>query len=117
MFRASKFAFVDTLVAIVSDVKIFLAFLFLTLLVSFHPLLPCVCGVVSLNGLTCFSNHSTGVHQTLSITQSYTTFIPLLELNRTWLNNSSDVGPVSQGSLCVLACRALPPPSMSSTRR
>ncbi len=33
MFRASKFAFVDTLVAIVSDVKIFLFFLFLTLLV------------------------------------------------------------------------------------
>ncbi len=33
MFRASKFAFVDTLVAIISDVKIFLAFLFLTLVV------------------------------------------------------------------------------------
>ena len=33
MFRASKFAFVDTLVAIMSDVKIFLFFLFLTLLV------------------------------------------------------------------------------------
>lgn len=40
VFRASKFAFVDTLVAIVSDVKIFLAFLFLTLLVSAHPRQP-----------------------------------------------------------------------------
>ena len=65
MFRASKFAFVDTLVAIVSDVKIFLAFLFLTLLVSSHPLLPCVWRLVSLIGLTCFSNHSTCVLQTL----------------------------------------------------
>ena len=34
VFRASKFAFVDTLVAIMSDVKIFLFFLFLTLLVT-----------------------------------------------------------------------------------
>ncbi|KAK9839401.1 hypothetical protein WJX81_000001 [Elliptochloris bilobata] len=41
VFRASKFAFVDTLVAIMADVKIFLVFLFLTLLgfaASFHVL-------------------------------------------------------------------------------
>lgn len=37
VFRASKFAFVDTLVAIMSDVKIFLFFLFLTLLARPRP--------------------------------------------------------------------------------